>query len=166
MWSPDRRRLLLAALAASAALPGCGFAPAYGPGGGGGRLLNRVRVEAPEDRDDYLMTRALEERLGRAGSADYALRYTLDFRQERMAILADNTTARFNIVGRATYSLEDAADGTVLLSGDVESFTGYSATGTPVATRAAEADARERLVVILADQLVTRLLAAAGDLPR
>lgn len=161
MWSPDRRTLLFAALA----LPGCGFTPAYAPGGAGGRLLNRVRVEAPKDSDSYLMTRALEERLGRGGAPDYTLRYDLAFRQERMAILSDNTTARFNIVGRAAYSLEDAANGDVLTAGDVESFTGYSATGTPVATRAAEADARERLVVILADQLVTRLLASAGELP-
>ena len=53
----------------------------------------------------------------------------------------------------------------VLLSGNVDSFTGYSATGTTVATRAAERDAYERLMTILADQIVTRLEAGAGALP-
>jgi LPS-assembly lipoprotein len=43
-------------------------------------------------------------------------------------------------------------------SGSVDNFTGYSATGTTVATLAAERDAQERLMTILADQIVTRLL--------
>ncbi|HCQ58330.1 MAG TPA: hypothetical protein DIU10_10575, partial [Sulfitobacter sp.] len=54
--------------------------------------------------------------------------------------------------------------GQIVTSGKVESFTGYSATGTTVATRAAELDAQERLMVILADLVVSRLYAA--DLPQ
>ena len=50
---------------------------------------------------------------------------------------------------------------TTVTSGTVDSFTGYSATGSTVATRAARADAEERLTTILADQIVTRLIAAA-----
>ena len=50
-----------------------------------------------------------------------------------------------------------------MTSGTVNNFTAYSATGSTVATLAAERDALERLMVILGDQITTRLFAA--DLP-
>ncbi|MBL3565900.1 hypothetical protein JMM59_12930, partial [Rhodovulum sulfidophilum] len=52
--------------------------------------------------------------------------------------------------------------GSVVQSGEVDSFTAYSATGSTVATRTAERDAYRRLMVILADEMVTRLLAGSG----
>ena len=52
-------------------------------------------------------------------------------------------------------------DGAVVTQGNVGGFTGYSATGSTVATTAARTDAQDRLMVILADQIVTRLIAAA-----
>jgi LPS-assembly lipoprotein len=42
----------------------------------------------------------------------------------------------------------------------VDNFTGYSATGTTVATQASKQDAEKRLMVILAEQIITRLYAA------
>ena len=48
--------------------------------------------------------------------------------------------------------------------GRVESFTSYSATGSTVATLAADTDAATRLRQILADQIATRLIAAAPGL--
>ena len=48
-------------------------------------------------------------------------------------------------------------------SGEVSTFTAYSTTGSPVATAAARRDAEDRLMVALADQLVSRLLAGAPD---
>ena len=62
-------------------------------------------------------------------------------------------------MGSSDYSLR-AADGTTITSGSVSGFTGYSTTGTTVATEAAEADAEERLAVLLADQIMARLMAA------
>ena len=44
-------------------------------------------------------------------------------------------------------------------AGKVQSFTSYATTGTTVATMTAETDAYKRLMVILADQVVTRLMA-------
>jgi LPS-assembly lipoprotein len=72
--------------------------------------------------------------------------------------------SRFNLLGSVAYSLRDLSTGATLTTGEVTSFTGYSATGTTVAVQAAERDAEARLMVILADQLLTRLLAA--DLPQ
>jgi LPS-assembly lipoprotein len=50
-------------------------------------------------------------------------------------------------------------------SDEVSNFTGYSTFGTPVATQAAERDAEARLMQMLADQMLTRLVAAAGMPP-
>jgi valyl-tRNA synthetase len=51
----------------------------------------------------------------------------------------------------------------VLTEGDVNTFTSYSASGTLVATNASEIDAGHRLMRLLADQIVTRLIATSGD---
>ncbi|KAA0912990.1 LPS assembly lipoprotein LptE [Aquicoccus porphyridii] len=158
-WS--RRTFLLGALA----LSGCGFTPAYGPGGTAGRLQGTILIDAPQDRNGYLLVRHLEDRLGRAAAARYGLSLALDIKRERMAIAADNITTRFNLIGRVSYALRDLGDGRVLTSGNVDSFTGYSATGSTAATQTAEANAHERLMTILGDQIVMRLVAASGELP-
>jgi LPS-assembly lipoprotein len=43
----------------------------------------------------------------------------------------------------------------------VNSFTGYSATGTTVSAQAARQDAEKRLMVILGDLLIDKLIATA-----
>ena len=58
------------------------------------------------------------------------------------------------------FTLTETATGVIVTSGKVNNFVGYSATGTTVATLAAEEDAQERLMNILADQIVRRLYAA------
>ena len=82
-----------------------------------------------------------------------------------MAITAENVTARVNLVGRVSFVLRDRVTDAVLLRGSVDGFTGYSTTGSTTATEAASRDARARLAVLLADQMVIRLTAAAGNLP-
>ena len=70
-------------------------------------------------------------------------------------------TTRYSLNGSADFRLTDAASGATVTEGQVSSFTSYSTTGTTVATLTAEYDARQRLARMLADQVVTRLLAAA-----
>lgn len=163
MSSFSRRAFCISGFAAVSA---CGFRPVYGPGGGGNRLRGSVRLEEPEGRDAFLFARRAEERLGRGpASARYALSYAISIHAEAIAISPDNVTQRFNLRGRATYALRDTTNGAVVQSGKLENFNGYSASGSTVATQAAERDARERLMTILADQMIARLLAAAPDLP-
>ncbi|MBA85915.1 LPS assembly lipoprotein LptE [Thalassobius sp. S69A] len=161
MWLFNRRTLIIGL---TVALTGCGFAPAYGPSGPATQLQSAIAVDAPDTRDEQLLVQRLETRLGRTAQERYQLGYQLTFVEERMAVSADNITTRFNIVGSAAYALRDADTGTVLTSGKVNSFTGYSTTSSTVATLASERDARERLAVILADQIVTRLIAASPGL--
>ncbi len=82
-----------------------------------------------------------------------------------MAVAADNSTTRYNVIGTLSYELKDGPSGIVLNNGKVDSFTSYSATGSTVTTQAARRDARERLVNILTDLVIVRLEAAAADLP-
>ncbi len=72
----------------------------------------------------------------------------------------EGNTRRFDLKGTVDYALRDLTTGQIVTSGKVENFTGYSATGTTVATLAGEQDAQVRLMTILADQIVTRLFAA------
>jgi LPS-assembly lipoprotein len=58
------------------------------------------------------------------------------------------------------FALRDLTTGQIVTSGTVENFTGYSATGTTVATLASAQDAQERLMRILAEQIIARLYAA------
>ncbi|SLN69072.1 hypothetical protein PEL8287_03850 [Roseovarius litorisediminis] len=162
MSSFNRRLFLFGCVAG---LSACGFAPAYGPSGRANALQNTVRVDGPADRNDYLLTRALEDRLGRSSSPRYALSYAIETETESIAIAKNNATTRFNILGEVTFALRDLETAQVVSSGKVDSFTGYSASGTTVATQTAERDAQQRLMAILADQIMARLIAAAPGLP-
>lgn len=152
----DRRAILLLPLALAA----CGFQPVYGPGGNGMALQNRVLVADPENRFDYILTRELETRLGRARSPSYGLALTTIVTEEGLNIDTTGNIKRYDLIGAVDYVLRDLSDGRTVVTGRVENFTGYSTTGTTVATLAAEQDAQKRLMVILADQIVTRLYAA------
>ena len=160
MSSFDRRTFLTLPLALAA----CGFTPVYGPGGTGSALRGRVRVQEPEAPDEYLLVQTLEDRLGRATAPAYDLGYKLVTRTEGQAVTRTGETTRYSLVGRLDYTLTARDTGDVVASGQVENFTGYSATGSTVETLAGERDARARLMTILADQLVTRLYATA-ELP-
>ena len=151
-WS--RRGVLLAALALAA----CGFAPVYGPGGTGTRLQDKVRTADPRTPDDFAFAARIAERLGPDGT-----RYELDWRLRiavvPQAITPDEITTRYSLNGTASYVLTEIASGRTVARGQVSSFTSYSTTGTTIATLAAEQDAHTRLARLLADQVVTRLLA-------
>ncbi|MEO0502789.1 MAG: LPS assembly lipoprotein LptE [Pseudomonadota bacterium] len=141
-------------------LAACGFTPVYGPGGAGSELQNRVLVDPPVDREGFLLVRQLEDRLGRTGDAAYRLSVNLTLAQENRAIDPDGDIRRFHLIGTATYELRDAATGDIVRADAVDDFVGYSATGTTVATLAARRDAQERLMTILADQIVLQLQAS------
>ncbi|MGZ2255865.1 LPS assembly lipoprotein LptE [Roseobacter sp. A03A-229] len=141
-------------------LAACGFAPVYAPGGSATELQNNITVSEPDTRNGFLITQRIEERLGRAVDPEYQLALTVSSRQESLAVDREGNITRYNILGRADYSLVEASTGRVITSGRADNFTGYSAAGTTVATLAAERDAQRRLMVLLADQVVTRVLVA------
>ncbi|RBI86260.1 hypothetical protein DRV85_05765 [Rhodosalinus halophilus] len=166
MWCSDRRRLLI--LGAAALTAGCGFAPVHAPGGGGGAIAGQVAMPVPDSRAEYLFVRRLEERLGPAPAPRYRLEAPLRVTRDSLGTTPDGRTTRYHYAGTADWRLRaaDAApEAPPVAQGRVEAFTGYSATGSTLATRAAERDAEARLATLLADQLVERLLLAARELP-
>ena len=148
-----RRALLLVPLYLAA----CGFAPAYAPGGSGNRLRGRVTLAAPETPEGFRLRAQLEDRLGPTDAGPLVLTAEIEVDTISAAITPDGAITRYHLRGRAPWRLS-GSDGAVLGEGVASGFTGYSATGTAVATRAAEEDARERLMVLLADEIVARLL--------
>ena len=153
-----RRTLLGGSLASLAA---CGFTPVYGPGGSADALRGSVAVDAPDDRDGFDLVARLEERLGQPVDARYALKYTIGVDQERVGVTPGEETTRYNLVGNVEYSILDSGTGQIVQSGRADTFTGYSTTGTIVGTLSAQQDARSRLMIVLADQIVTELIATA-----
>ena len=158
MWWSRRGVLVLLV-----ALGGCGFTPAYGPDGAALALRGRIAVEAPATAQGYALRQRLLDRLGGPG-ADWLLALTLTQEAGASAIAPDGTTTRVRLLGGAEWRLTDGA-GALLGQGAVDAFTAYSATGSTVASRTARLDAEERLSILLADRIVTQLLALAPDLP-
>lgn len=171
MWSflsivPSKTRVTRrAALALGAVLlaAACGFSPVYGPDGDAAGLRGEILVDAPDNRNEFVFVARLEERLGRAGAAPYALSYVINTREEGVGITPAQETTRFNLFGTVTYQMTLRGTETVLTQGTVENFTGYSATSLIVSTQTVTRDAHERLMVILADQITARLIATASD---
>ncbi|WP_210529260.1 LPS assembly lipoprotein LptE [Rubellimicrobium arenae] len=156
MWpdAPSRRTILLAPLALAA----CGFTPVYAPGGSGDRLRGRVAFDLPDTPDGYRLRSRLEDRLGRPEAVEATLAVVPEVETKSAAVTPDGAITRYNLEGRASWRLLEAASQATLAEGEATAFTGYSATGSIVATRAAEEDARRRLMILLADEVVTRLL--------
>jgi LPS-assembly lipoprotein len=157
----NRRFVLVLPLALAA----CGFAPAYGPGGTAVQLVETVRVADPSDKNSFDLVERLEERLGRPENHRFNLAYTIKTEAVGVGITTENEITRFNLTGTVDYTLTDKASGSRLTGGRVQGFTAYSATGSTVAGLAAEEDAAFRLMRILADQIVARLIAASATFP-
>lgn len=165
MSSSDRRTLLtaLAALPLAGLAAACGFAPVHAPGGAADGLHGAVRAAAPDSRDGFDFVQRLEERLGRPGPGTrFDLAYDITTNPVGAGITPAGAVTRYTLTGSATFRLTDTATGAERAAGRVESFTSWSTTGSTVATLAAEEDAHRRLMRVLADQVVTRLIAAGA----
>lgn len=146
-----------AALLAPLLLVACGFTPVYAPGETGDRLRGRIAVEAPDTPDGFRLRTALLDRLGSPGPAPATLTVALEVGSASAGQLPGGGSARTRLQGRAVWRLTSAT-GATLAEGSAEGFTGATTTGPVVSTREALDDARERLVVLLADRIVARLL--------
>ena len=158
LWS-DRRSFLLAPLALAA----CGFEPVYAPGATGSRLQGNIAFDDPATRESFLLVQELERRLGRGTAPEYRLEMSLNVSTSGIGIDAEGNTTREQYVGDVSYVLRELTSGRAAHEGSHQAFTGYSTTGSNVATSAAQRDANRRLMVIIADRIVQDLLTA--DLP-
>lgn len=146
------------------ALAGCGFRPVYGTGGAASALRDAIALSAPQTSDGYALRQRIEDRLGRAANARYTLDVGIDVGSVAVAVSSGDAATRINLPGTATWVLKDSA-GTTLGQGKADTFAAYSTTASTVATLTAEDDAHGRLMVALADQIVTQLIALSPRLP-
>jgi LPS-assembly lipoprotein len=157
MSSFDRRTLLISL----AALAGCGYQPVYAPDTVARDLRGAILVDPPSDPVGFELVNELERRFGEPQSPRYRLTADIAIAEDALGITTDQEIRRFRLRGRANYAVLDPATDQRLTSGTAQSFTSYSAASTTVATRSARRDAEKRLMVILADQIVTRLTSTA-----
>ncbi len=144
-----RPRHLIWVLAIFAAA--CGFTPVYAPGSDVAVALSDIELEEPKNEQSYLFVREMEDRLGRPANASRLLKYKITIRGEGV----ESETERRRFVGAATYQLFEKKTDSIVASGAVDTFTGYSVSdGIFVAARQ---DAIKRLIVILADQMTREL---------
>jgi LPS-assembly lipoprotein len=144
-------------------LAACGFTPAYAPGGSGLVLQNAILAVEPQDKNSFDLVERLEERLGPSDFPKYTLSYAISVGANGVGITTDGAITRYHLIGVINWDLTDAATGTRVTGGKADSFTSYSATGSTVAGLSAEEDASYRLMRILADQIVSQLLATSGQ---
>ncbi len=162
MSSFNRRSLLLMPLALAA----CGFTPAFGPGGPAEGLAGTIRAADPADKNGFDLVARLEQRLGRPQAVRYDLTYTIKTEAVGVGITPDNAITRYNLTGTIDWTLTDRSTEARVSGGTVASFTSWSATGSTVAGLAAEEDASLRLMRLLADQIVTRIIASSATWTR
>ena len=146
-------------------LASCGFAPIYGNGTPARALLGDIALGDVIDRMGFELREELELRLGKAVAPKYLLDVRIEVESEGLAITQDASITRFNLTAIANFKLTPIAGSDAVLVDQVRSFTAYSATSSPYATRIAEIDARRRLAVTLADQIALRIAAKAKGLP-
>ncbi len=163
MWLPDRCAFPVCAFLVCAFAPGaCGFEPVHAPGGTSPNLTGQTEITAPSERNSFDLVRRLEERLGRPQGPRYRLGYTIRIVQDDLGVTPSQEITRYNLVGEVDFTLTRMATGDIASSGTVRSFTSYAATGSTLGTQTARQDAFARLMVILADRIVSRLLSATG----
>ncbi len=125
-------------------------------------MRNQIRMAEPADRQSLDLVGQLERRLGRAQVPVFELRYAISTSEEGVAITQQAVTTGYNVLGSVDFTVVDLRSGRTVSQGTVSNFATYSSTSNTVATRAAEEDARKRLMVMLADDITARLIATSG----
>ncbi|MGT2513777.1 LPS assembly lipoprotein LptE [Sphingomonas panni] len=154
-----------AVLAAALLLGGCGLRPLYAGGEGGvvRQTLSGVEVAPIAGQNGWLVANALRDRLRAEGPARYRLEIKLDDDITGLGVRRDDSITRERRTLRARYQLIDLSNGAVTLDATAGSDAGIDVVRSEYATIAAERTALERLSVIVADQIVTRI---ALNLPK
>ncbi|KQN00224.1 LPS assembly lipoprotein LptE [Sphingomonas sp. Leaf25] len=152
-------RIVASALTLTLLLGGCGLRPLYGGGEAGvvRQTLSGVEVAPIAGQNGWLVANALRDRLRAEGPARYRLEIRLDDDITGLGVRRDDSITRERRTLRARYQLIDLSNGAVTLDATAGSDAGIDVVTSEYATIAAERTALERLSVIVADQIVTRI---------
>ena len=178
--APDRcRRALLGwvpaaglALAASG-MAGCGYRPLYGRHGTDSpavhESLAEISVGIIPNREGQILRNELIARLtpaGRPSQPRYRLSVSLTEAREDLGLTAIDTITRTNLILRAEFVLIEV-DSEALITRDRTSATaGFEVLGDELVNLVSETDARNRALVLLAEEIRTQLALALADQAR
>ncbi len=141
-------------------LAACGLTPLYQGGmkGNAAGFMNEVAVPAIEGKAGWLMRDALSQRFGETKSdAKYRLEIKLDDQITGFGVRRDDTVTRERRTLRARFKLVDVTTNTIVLDATAGSDAGIDVVSSEYATVAAENSALERLVEVVADQIVAKV---------
>ena len=144
------------ALTTALLVSGCGFSPAFGTNSRAEDLRNQVVVSTPSSRIGFNLRAALQDRFGLVDEGRYALDVVVDQERTVAAVSEDGDTTRFDLTGRANWTLMEM--GQAVGQGTATSFSSYSATGSTVAAQSAADDAEVRLAAKIAELIVADLI--------
>ncbi len=158
---PVSRIAMMSAISAALLLgmPSCGFTPVYGENSATKDVLGNVVLEDPSSQIEYVFLKALEQRIPPSQNAQYRVNYTVNLSYQGLDVVG---VSRVQVIGNVTSEFIDQSTETVRLVNVVDAFTSYTAKGGFQDVQ--RKDAENRLMQILADKFITRLIAQSNEL--
>ncbi len=146
-----------------AALPGCGFSPLYGERGTStapavNDIMRQIVIRPLPDRQGQVLRQILREQLQPRGVVErpaYDLEVQLTSRTEEIGVRRDATSSRANFILTANFFLNEG--GTRLIGDRVQAIVSYNILDEQYATVASQADAENRAIRRVGEEIKTRL---------
>ena len=152
----------LGAVVVGAMLAGCGFSPLYGKHGTASApevmdALATVSIRSLPDRQGMKLRQILRQTMQPTGLTRAAYDLDVNFAQrvEELGIRPDATSSRANMVLSANFSLYEG--GQRVFGDHVQSIVSYNILDDQYATVASQADAENRGIKQLGEEIKTRL---------
>lgn len=140
---------------------GCSFQPAWVTENQKTKILwERIDFKEAKTTNEFRLNHYLESRLGKADDAELFLKYELFTESKRSALSFDGKAFRIRIHGEVKFSLIQNGKNTILLTSSVRDSAAYSDAILAVTDEASERDAYARLMILLGDRIVDKLLSA------
>jgi LPS-assembly lipoprotein len=121
-------------------------------------LWERIDFKEAKTSNEFRLNRYLASRLGKSDDAELLLKYELFTETKRSALSFDGKAFRIRIHGEVKFSLIQNGKNTILLTSSVRDSAAYSDAILAVTDEASERDAYTRLMVLLGDRIVDKLL--------
>lgn len=150
-------------------LGACGFRPLYGSYGPSAspdvtNALANISIPVIPDRRGQKLRQILREQLqpqGYVQGANYNLEVAMNSRIEELGIRRDATSSRANFILTAQFYLRES--GRRIFGDQVQSVVSYNILDDQYATVASQADAEDRAVEQIGQQIKTRLAVFLHD---
>ena len=137
----------------STSLSSCGFTPVYGENSSAREVLENLTFEDPNSRIEQLFLKAVEQRLPPPANPKYQVEYRIVLSYQGLDQVG---ASRVLVFGQVVSEFVDLNTSAVKFASSVDGFTSY--TYSSEFAEFQKQDAEERLMQILADKFITRLM--------